>query len=192
MNLIDQARQFAHDAHDSIKQVRKYTNEPYWTHAYDVADLVERYYLAEQSIGADTNIICAAFLHDVLEDVAPVNPDYNAFKIYKLFGPCVLDLVLQLTDQFTKEAFPGFNRATRKKLECAKWERCEPDAKTVKLADLISNTKSIVKHDPEFARTYLAEKWELLPKLLGGLYSLHKDATTICSEGIQKLNLILP
>jgi hypothetical protein len=33
---------------------------------------------------------------------------------------------------------------------------------TIKCADLISNTSSIVKHDPKFAVTYLEEKRLLL------------------------------
>ena len=36
---------------------------------------------------------------------------------------------------------------------------------TIKCADLISNTSSIVQHDPKFAALYLAEKRELLEVL---------------------------
>jgi hypothetical protein len=38
----------------------------------------------------------------------------------------------------------------------------------VKLADLISNTRSIVAHDAKFAETYLSEKRELLKVMTKG------------------------
>jgi hypothetical protein len=37
---------------------------------------------------------------------------------------------------------------------------------TIKCADLISNTSSIVMHDPKFAITYLAEKRALLDAMV--------------------------
>jgi hypothetical protein len=38
-------------------------------------------------------------------------------------------------------------------------------AQTIKVADLISNTRSIVAHDPGFAKVYLEEKRMLLEVL---------------------------
>jgi len=43
-----------------------------------------------------------------------------------------------------------------------------PEAQTVKLADLISNTRSIVEHDPVFAKVYMREKLLLLDVLHRG------------------------
>ena len=42
------------------------------------------------------------------------------------------------------------------------------EAQTIKLADLISNSKSIMEHDPKFAVTYLEEKRLLLEVLTKG------------------------
>ena len=39
------------------------------------------------------------------------------------------------------------------------------EAQTIKVADLISNTRSIVAHDPGFAKLYLEEKRMLLEVL---------------------------
>ncbi len=49
-------------------------------------------------------------------------------------------------------------------------------AQTIKLADLISNTRSIVERDPKFAVTYLAEKRELLKVLTDGDPALYRMA----------------
>ncbi len=50
------------------------------------------------------------------------------------------------------------------------------EAQTVKLADLISNSKSIVQHDPEFAKTYLEEKRMLLAVMTKGDAGLMAEA----------------
>jgi hypothetical protein len=52
-----------------------------------------------------------------------------------------------------------------------------PEAQTIKLADLIDNTSSIVERDPDFARVYLYEQAELMKVLTKGnpfLYAVAK------------------
>ena len=66
MNLIEKAKQFAHEAHDSIGQKRKYSGEPYWVHTDAVAEKVA-------AIGGTEVMVAAAHLHDVLEDVTPLD-----------------------------------------------------------------------------------------------------------------------
>jgi hypothetical protein len=54
-----------------------------------------------------------------------------------------------------------------------------PRAKTIKLADLIDNSRSIVERDPDFAKVYLAEKRELLAVLTDGDETLLNQARAI-------------
>jgi (p)ppGpp synthase/HD superfamily hydrolase len=194
MTRIEQAKQFAHEAHDSIKQVRKYTGEPYWVHTDEVAGIVAAALTdGNQAINLTGNrsavilspteiedAVCAAHLHDVIEDVFLVDEHYDLFLIGDIFGRGVADLVVALTDVYVKEAWPGLNREKRKNLERERIAKTSRAAKTIKLADLISNTKSIVEHDPDFARVYLKEKLALLPYLKEG------DATLFarCQEQI--------
>jgi guanosine-3',5'-bis(diphosphate) 3'-pyrophosphohydrolase len=161
MNLIERAKQGSHEAHDSIKQVRKYSGEPYWTHTDKVAAIVA-------TVTSDEEVIAAAHLHDVLEDVAPTKPEYDRNWIQRWFGSRVLALVLDLTDVYTREAFPDKNRAERKQLERERIGAIPAEAKTIKLADLLDNTASIAEHDKDFAQVYLREKLELLPYLSDG------------------------
>ncbi len=173
MNIIQKAREFAHAAHDSIKQVRKYTGEPYWVHTDEVAGIVMdivlpvggKNFSKQDFIRAD-NMIAAAHLHDVEEDVHSAK--YNRLTIYDLFGMEVGYMVDDLTDKFTSENYPNLNRKERKRSEAIRLGMIPNDSKTIKLADLLSNTKSIVEHDKGFARTYLNEKEHLLPLLRGG------------------------
>jgi (p)ppGpp synthase/HD superfamily hydrolase len=185
MNKIQLAQQFAHEAHDSIGQKRKYTGEPYWVHTDEVALIVS-------SVTNDEDMIAAAHLHDVLEDVTGINPVYNRVKIMATFGVDVVHLVDDLTDVYVREAFPSFNRSHRKRLERERIGKTSAPAKTIKLADLISNTKSIVQHDEGFAKTYLKEKFELLGFLADGDSTLLGQATAQCVEAMKKLGLTIP
>lgn len=179
-NRIYEARDFAHAGHDLIKQVRKYTGVPYWNHTDEVAGIVMdivlpdgpltgEHFTPEQFREADDDII-AAHCHDLDEDVFSVtrNPIYSAGGIAVRFGFNVGRIVWELTDFFTKENFPTMKRGERKKREAERLGSIHPRTKTIKLADIIANTKDIVGHDEEFAQTYLAEKAYLLPFLEGG------------------------
>jgi (p)ppGpp synthase/HD superfamily hydrolase len=144
-DLTNQARLFAAAAHAG--QVRKYTNEPYINHPAAVVALV--------AIRPHTpEMLVAAWLHDAVEDT-----NVTLGQIRHLFGDTVARLVDELTDVSRPE---DGSRSKRKALDRAHTAKASPDAKTIKLADLIDNTKSITEHDPDFARVYLAEKALLL------------------------------
>jgi (p)ppGpp synthase/HD superfamily hydrolase len=136
-------------------QQRKYTGEPYFTHCLAVATQVEAW-------GGTPEMIAAAYLHDVLEDT-----DETAERLLAIFGPVVIGYVQELTDHFTKERYPSFNRAERKDAEARRLATASLEARVIKLADMADNTASIEKHDPGFAKTYLREK-AFLHSLIGG------------------------
>lgn len=180
MNQIIKAQRFAHAAHDSIGQKRKYTGAPYWVHTDEVAAIVA-------SVTDDPESICVAHLHDVLEDVAHLNDSFSAVVILENFGQHIVNGVIDLTDIYDKESYPEMNRRERKSREAIRIGGIPDKFKTVKLADLISNTTDIVRNDPKFAKTYLAEKAELLPKLVGGNTSLHARATALLESALIQL-----
>jgi (p)ppGpp synthase/HD superfamily hydrolase len=161
--LIVEAELFADEKHDG--QVRKYTGEPYIVHPAEVAKIVA------SCPEANERMIAAAWLHDVVEDT-PV----TLSEIDERFGSHVAMLVGFLTDASRPE---DGNRAVRKRIDKAHLATAPPEAQTVKLADLISNTSSIARHDPAFARVYLAEKRELLTVLTRGNATLHAVATAL-------------
>lgn len=146
--LIIRARVFATAAHAAVEQRRKYTFEPYIHHPAEVAAIV-----AEVE-GATAEMIAAAWLHDVVEDTGVTMDD-----IYREFGNEVAQLVGWLTDVSKPE---DGNRAVRKAMDRQHIANAPAAAQTVKCADLMSNTRSIVEHDPEFAKTYLVEKQAML------------------------------
>lgn len=149
--MIKKARQFATAAHQSIDQRRKYTGDDYIVHPAAVAKLVS-------GVTDDVEMICAAWLHDVVEDT-PV----SMAEIRAEFGERVANLVADLTDVSKLE---DGNRKVRKAIDREHTRQASPEAKTIKLADLIDNAKSIVEYGGEFASVFIEEK-ELLLEVLG-------------------------
>lgn len=151
MTLIKKAEDFCKTAH--LMQKRKYTFEPYWHHCREVALLVE-------AVGGSDGMIAAAWLHDTVEDTGtPMK------KIVDEFGHEVGIYVDDLTDPSKPE---DGNRAERRAIDRAHSATIHENAKTIKLADLISNSCSIGRHSPDFAKVYMAEKALLLPLLSAG------------------------
>ena len=161
-DAVKRAVNFATKAHGT--QVRKYSNEPYINHPVEVATLLHKY-------GAPEPVVIAALLHDVVEDTA-VTP----LEIQLAFGNEVADLVAEVTDVSRPE---HGSRAVRKSLDRNHLAKSSFSGASIKLADLISNSKTITECDPKFARTYMAEKRELLEVLRHGNKVLLMQATDI-------------
>ena len=176
MNITDKARTFSVAAHAAVGQRRKYTGEPYSVHPVEVAGIVS-------TVTGSESIIAAALLHDVLEDTQ-VTHDLLVAE----FGAYIADLVLQVTDVSRPE---DGNRAVRKAKDCEHIAQASPAGQTIKLADLISNTTSIVARDPEFARVYLLEKQAMLDVLTAGHRCLQLRARTLLIESAERIGLNL-
>ena len=163
MNIVHKAQVYAMAAHASVQQKRKYTGEPYIVHPAEVASIVA------SVPGSTPDMVAAAWLHDVIEDTGCTFTD-----IHMAFGIDIATLVGWLTDVSKPE---DGNRATRKAIDREHTAQAPAEAQTIKLADLISNSKSIMAHDPDFAKTYLAEKRMLLEVMTKGDPGLHAEAS---------------
>lgn len=182
-HIEHKARIFATAAHHAAGNVRKYTGEPYIHHPAAVVALVE-------SVPHTPAMLAAAWLHDTVEDT-----HVTLGLIEAEFGPDVAAMVEMLTD--VSHANDGL-RKHRKAKDREHTAKASPAAKTIKLADLIDNTRSIVERDPEFAKVYLEEKRLLLKVLTEGDQTLYEmarqlaygemvDGTTDCA-GAQHAN----
>lgn len=169
MTLEDKAKAFAALQHSRIGQVRKYSDAiPYINHPAAVAELV-------RGVPHTEEMLAAAWLHDVVEDT-PVTLNEIEF----IFGFDVAMLVEMLTDVSQPE---DGNRAARKAIDMAHTAKASAAAKTVKLADLIDNSRNILANDPKFARVYLDEKARLLEVLREGDQTLWAMAASVVEEG---------
>jgi hypothetical protein len=143
--------------------------------------------------------IAALHMHDYREDVVTKLIELGRFDElaafeaeYNQFPALTRAIVDDLTDVYVKEAYPKMNRAERKHNERERIGKTRVLSKTGKLADLISNTKSIVQYDKDFARTYLKEKFALLPYLADGHPTLLQEASMQTIAGFTQLGLTIP
>ena len=155
--LVDFAYSYAEKAHGL--QLRKYTKEPYINHPVAVARLVS-------TVTLDIELISAALLHDTIEDCGETFESISNAG----FGCTIAKLVMEVSD--VSKPLDG-NRATRKAIDRQHLSNASPAGKTIKLADIIDNSKSILEYDPKFAKVYMAEIAKLLPVLSEGDVSLH-------------------
>jgi len=163
--MLHKAIHFGGIWHDG--QDRKYLQVPYICHPIGVMEIV-------RSVTANEPMLCAAVLHDVVEDTSTTND-----TIRKLFGDTVAELVYWLTDKSKPE---DGNRATRKAIDRAHTAAAPAEAQTIKLADLIHNADSIIKYDPDFSVVFMREFELLLNVLHKGDATLHDRASVIVTE----------
>ena len=162
-----QAMMFASEVHAA--QRRKYTNNPYTDHLAEVAGIVAT--VAPPDF-ADM-MVSVAWLHDCVEDQG-----VNVAALRAAFGGCVADGVRLLSD------LEKGNRAERKAMSRDRLANAPGWVQTIKCADLISNTSSIVMHDPKFAAVYLEEKRLLLARLTDADQRLLALARMQASEAV--------
>ena len=177
MDMLDKAICFCRAAHCAVGQKRKYTGEDYYHHPEDVAMIVA------ETLGAKATheILSAALMHDACEDTS-MTLEFIENNLSKE----VAILVEMLTDVSKPE---DGNRAKRKEIDRQHTAQASPTAKTIKLADLISNSKSICEHDKDFAKVYIKEKELLLEVLKEGDQTLWDQANEIVQKAKKELNI---
>ncbi|MDR2187640.1 MAG: HD domain-containing protein [Azonexus sp.] len=131
IRLFAQALAFAADKHR--KQRRKdLDGSPYINHPLTVIKV-----LAVEGGVADIAVLCAAALHDTVEDTKTTPEELAA-----AFGPKIAAVVMEVTD----------DKSLRKKVRKARQIEHAPHlsapAKLVKLADKISNLRDILDAPP--------------------------------------------
>lgn len=145
MTLEARAQAFATHCHGITGQVRKFSGEPYIVHPATVAEIV-------RSVPHTEEMLAAAWLHDVVEDTPATQ-----YQILIMFGLDVSRMVRDLTN-YPSSFGP---RKMRKDLDRLRLAAASPQVQTIKLADIIDNSRDIqamVETDPVFAHQYLDEK----------------------------------
>jgi GTP diphosphokinase / guanosine-3',5'-bis(diphosphate) 3'-diphosphatase len=129
--LLLKALAFA--AHKHRDQRRKDAEaSPYINHPIALADV-----LVNEGGVTDVEVLCAALLHDTVEDTATTHEE-----LVDAFGSRIARIVAEVTDDKT------LPKAERKRLQVEHAARLSPEAKLVKLADKISNLRDVASHPP--------------------------------------------
>ena len=154
---------FAADKHRN--QRRKDADaSPYINHPIALANV-----LANEGGVDDATVLCAAVLHDTIEDT-----ETTADEIRALFGPKVAAVVLEVTDDKSLE------KQVRKQRQVEHAPHISTEAKLVKLADKISNLRDILASPPadwsaERKQTY----FEWAARVVAGLRGVHPGLESV-------------
>lgn len=137
MELLDKALKFAIDAHSGQK--RKNSVTPYIVHPLEVVAIAA-------TMTSDENTLCAAVLHDVIEDTPVTKED-----LYREFGERITFLVMAETEEKEREISASESWLHRKQNALAKLASIDDiETKILILSDKLSNVRS-------FYREYIAE-----------------------------------
>lgn len=146
---VERAFYFAVAAHEATGQVRKYEGGPYYVHPVRVAEVIAE--IPGHQFGG-VHSVCAALLHDVVEDTA-----VTIEHVREMFGDEVAALVAEVTNPSKLPEHATKNRAARKEIDLEHLKGASPRGATIKMADILDNHSSIIEHDPHFAKTWVPE-----------------------------------
>ena len=131
ITLFIKAAAFAADKHRD--QRRKGADAaPYINHPIAVAHV-----LAAEADIEDVDVLCAAILHDTIEDT-----ETTATELEAAFGTRIAAIVLEVTDD------KSLAKEVRKQLQIEHAAHLSREAKLVKLADKICNLRDILAAPP--------------------------------------------
>ena len=156
MLKLAEAIYFAKLAHDG--QLRK-GGTPYIEHPMRVMFTLSAYTM-------DEDLLCAAVLHDVVEDTK-----YDFTDINMRFGERVANLVKELTNVEDKKE----SRAKRIAARNDKYFHMSGDAQVIKMCDRIDNLRTLSSLDPKFAKMYLQESKDMVEYMRAGSEGLAVD-----------------
>ena len=150
-SLSYEAMIFAREVHKNQKC--KYTGNPYVHHLAEVAGIAMSagWHI---SVVHPHKIMAVCWLHDCMEDQG-----VETKTLCQKFGYDIAESVMLISD------FEAGNRDQRKVEQSVRISNAPGWLQTIKCADLISNTPSVLQHDPKFAETYL-EKNRLLLEVM--------------------------
>lgn len=131
LELLLKALAFAADKHKDQRR-KDVAASPYINHPIALASI-----LCNEGHVTDINIICAALLHDTLEDT-----DTEPRELITEFGAQIAAIVIAVSDD---QALP---KVERKRLQIEHAAQASDQAKRVKLADKIANLRDMVDHPP--------------------------------------------
>lgn len=105
---------------------------PYINHPIALADV-----LSNEAGVNDITVLCAAVLHDTIEDT-----ETTAEELETIFGAKIASVVLEVSDD------KSLNKSERKQNQIDHAPHISDEAKLVKLADKICNLRDILSHPP--------------------------------------------
>jgi guanosine-3',5'-bis(diphosphate) 3'-pyrophosphohydrolase len=157
--LATVAAALAFAAHKHRDQRRKDASaSPYINHPIALMNV-----LVNEGQVTEPDILCAAILHDTIEDT-----ETSEAELKQAFGDKIASIVLEVTDD------RSLSKAQRKQAQVDHAPHISREAKLVKLADKISNLRDIVDSPPAgWAVERKQEYFDWAARVVAGLRGVH-------------------
>lgn len=157
LSLLFKALAFSAEKH--TKQRRKDIDKtPYINHPISLANILTKRWVI------DENVLCAAILHDTIEDT-----ETTIDELQEHFGEKITSIVLEVTDDKSLE------KSVRKQKQIEHAASISHEAKLVKLADKIANVTDIINTPPaDWSRERKKEYFKWAKAVVDNLRGVHQ------------------
>ncbi len=163
IGLFVKAIKFASDKH-RYQQRKDSPPSPYINHPIALANV-----LANEGGVTDLEVLCAAVLHDTIEDTKTTREELAA-----AFGEGIAEIVVEVTDDKT------LGKKERKDRQVSHAPHLSRQAKLVKLADKISNLRDILEFPPSHWPTSDKHQYfDWAGQVIDGLRGVHPGLEAI-------------
>jgi guanosine-3',5'-bis(diphosphate) 3'-pyrophosphohydrolase len=173
LSLLFKALSFSAEKH--TKQRRKDIDKtPYINHPISLANILAQRWVI------DENVLCAAILHDTIEDTQT-----TADELQEHFGEKIASIVLEVTDDKSLE------KSVRKQMQVEHAASISHEAKLVKLADKIANITDIINTPPaDWSTDRKKEYFEWAKAVVDNLRGAHQGLEKDFDDLINKAKIV--
>ncbi|WP_057973200.1 HD domain-containing protein [Lysobacter antibioticus] len=164
--LLIRAAAFAAERHRHQRR-RDAEASPYINHPIALADV-----LVNEGGVDDTTVLCAALLHDTIEDTQT-----SAAEIEAAFGARIAAIVLEVSDD---KSLP---KAERKRLQIEHAPQLSREAKLIKLADKICNLRDLLAQPPaDWPAQRKQDYFDWSAQVVAGVRGVHPGLEAVFDE----------
>lgn len=173
LSLLFKALSFSAEKH--TKQRRKDIDKtPYINHPISLANILAQRWVI------DENVLCAAILHDTIEDT-----ETTVDELQEHFGEKITSIVLEVTDDKSLE------KSLRKQKQVEHAASISHEAKLVKLADKIANITDIINTPPaDWSSDRKKEYFEWAKAVVDNLRGAHQGLEKDFDDLINKAKIV--
>ena len=169
--LLITALAFAADKHRNQRR-KNVEASPYINHPISLANI-----LCNEAHVTDMKVICAALLHDTVEDTQTTKEELEIE-----FGQDICDIVMEVTDDKTIK-----DKRKRKRMQIEHASGIGTSAKVIKMADKISNLRDVADDPPaDWSLERRRDYFDWAKRVIDQLRGVHPDLEALFDQAYSK------